>query len=288
MISFSGKSRWRPAKRSHKKELQHYLMQRESRCVTVTERIKHESGRNPVSGRYLIYDGPSGIEGCVYYTAGGFVYPVLSEGALPDRVGLKTALNALGPRLFCVMGTQRDVLNMEAVFSRPALTHVSYYLMERQLPVAASQSVGDGTVRIRRAELSDAESIYPIQRLYELEEVLIDPAQFDPDVCMKQLRVSLKKQAVYVATTHAGIVAKAQTNARGFGWDQIGGVFTRESFRSRGIGKLVMRALLSETDTEERRTSLFVKTHNAPALRMYRTLQYTTTDEFRITYYRNV
>ncbi len=288
MICFPGKSRWRPAKRIHKKELQNYLMQYESRCVTVTERIKNEGGRSPVTGRYLIYDGPSGIEGCLYYTAGGFVYPVFPEGALPDRLGLRNALSSLGPRLFCVMGTQRDVMNMEAVFSRPPVTCVSYYLMERQLPVAASHRPVDGAVRTRRAELSDAESIYPIQRLYELEEVLIDPAQFDPDVCMKQLRVSLKKQAVYIATTHAGIVAKAQTNARGFGWDQIGGVFTRESFRSRGIGKLVMRALLSETDREERRTSLFVKTHNAPALRMYRTLQYTTTDEFRITYYQNV
>lgn len=288
MIGFSPRSRWKIARRVHHRELQHYLRPEEFRCVTVTERLKTEGSRSAGSGRYLLYEGRSGIEACVYYTASGFVYPVLPEGPVPDLQGLKHALSALHPRLFCIMGTQRDVLHMEAVFSLPAVTTVTYYLMERQVPPVPARPDEDPLVQIRAAGLPDAETIYPVQRLYEIEEVLINPDSFDSRVCTQQLRAALHNQRVYIASNRGGVIAKAQTNARGYDWDQIGGVFTRESFRSRGIGKNVMRALLNETDSAERRTCLFVKTHNNAALRMYRSLQYTIRDEFRITYYRNV
>lgn len=288
MILFPARNRWRPVRRSQTKELHAFLVQRESRCVTVTERLKKDGGRSAGSGRFIVYDGPSGIEACVYVTAHGFVYPILSDGKIPDLRGLRLILAGVRNKLFCVMGTRRDVLTMEAVFIRPPVAHVSYFLMERQVPAMPAAPAPGNSVRYRVATLGDAESVFPVQRLYELEEVLLDPDTFDAASCMKQLKASLRNQLVYVAETRAGILAKAQTNARGYGWDQIGGVFTRESYRSQGIGRNVMRALLAETDADERRTCLFVKKHNEPALRMYRSLQYTTTDEFRITYYQNV
>ncbi|MFP4509448.1 MAG: GNAT family N-acetyltransferase [Spirochaetaceae bacterium] len=288
MIGFATRSRWKIARRVHHQELQQYLRPQEFRCVTVTERLKTEGSRPVSSGRYLLYEGSSGIEACVYFTANGFVYPVLPEGPVPDLSGLKSALNAVHPRLFCIMGTQRDVLHMEAVFSLPPVTTVTYFLMERQVPAVPARPDDDPLVHIRSAGVLDADTIYPVQRLYEIEEVLMNPESFDARVCAQQLRVALNNQLVYIASNQGGVIAKAQTNARGYDWDQIGGVFTRESFRSRGIGRNVMRALLNETDHAERRTCLFVKTHNRAALRMYRSLQYTVRDEFRITYYRNV
>lgn len=186
------------------------------------------------------------------------------------------------------MGLRRDVESLKQLFPEKPTEEIHYYHMSRSCGAPLEQHPLPDSMTVRKAGPADAQALYPIQRAYEIEEVLLSPDRFDPTGCMYQLRSSLKQQLVYIVEHDRRPIAKAQTNARGFYWDQIGGVFTDRSHRSRGIGGAVMYKLLREIESANRNSSLFVKQNNHTALRMYRGLGYSTQDEFTIAYYRSI
>ena len=103
---------------------------------------------------------------------------------------------------------------------------------------------------------------------------------------MLNLKRTLKDQRVFVALLNGIPVAKAGTNARGYGYDQIGGVFTRVKLRNRGIGTTVMQTLMKEIAKDGKKVCLFVKKTNPSALAMYANIGFKTVGEYRISYYR--
>ena len=121
--------------------------------------------------------------------------------------------------------------------------------------------------------------------MYELEEVYIDKTLFDEHVCRMHLRKNLKKQIIYVAEVHGRPVAKGGTNARGYRVDQIGGVYTQENIRKRGIAYLLMHKLLSHIFTEKEKCCLFVKKTNTAAIRLYKKLGFKIKGNYKITYF---
>jgi uncharacterized protein len=90
---------------------------------------------------------------------------------------------------------------------------------------------------------------------------------------------------VFAAEEGGVIVAKAGTNARGFGVDQIGGVYTLPARRGRGLGYALMVALLAEIGAEGRMPALFVKPGNAPARALYRGLGFRDIGDYRADYF---
>jgi predicted GNAT family acetyltransferase len=80
-------------------------------------------------------------------------------------------------------------------------------------------------------------------------------------------------------------LSKAGTNARGFDADQIGGVFTVEEERGRGLARRVMDALLGRIFQEKSQASLFVKKLNPAAVTLYRRLGFRELEDFRISYF---
>ena len=149
---------------------------------------------------------------------------------------------------------------------------------------ASAAAAAEG-VRVRRSGIGDAALLFPLQRAYELEEVVIDPALFSDAACLKLLRQGLRQELVFHASRDGRPLAKAGTNARGFGVDQIGGVFTLASERGKGLARIVMAALLEEIFAEKPAACLFVKTANAPAIALYERLGFTTLRGYVISYY---
>ena len=141
-------------------------------------------------------------------------------------------------------------------------------------------------LRIRPADGRDLGSLFPLQRDYELEEVVVFPERFSEQSCRLHLRDTLRRQLVVVAELDGRPVAKAGTNARGFQVDQIGGVFTEERLRGSGIAARVMSDLLERIFRSKPMVSLFVKRTNLPAIALYRKLGFRSLDSYRITYFR--
>lgn len=191
-------------------------------------------------------------------------------------------------RLHSIMGLYDDVVKIEAMLPLKASHHVDYYLMtvtEETLLVPDFSSMKE--MVIKKATPKDAEKLYTLQKLYELEEVFIDPSKFNPKICLSHLKTMLKEELIIYAEKNGVPVAKAGTNARGFLADQIGGVYTNDEERRKGIAQCLMYLLLRKIFEIKRIASLFVKKNNTPAISLYRKLGFKMRENFRISYFFN-
>jgi predicted GNAT family acetyltransferase len=256
-----------------------FLLRNEALFVAITSRI-----RTGVRGCEVYFDSEAGtVRECILFTSTGLLLPALDPGA-DDRRELGCLLRDLRPTVHSIMGVGRSVLTIEELLPLQATTRIEYFLMT--LAAASMNPVlpVEG-VSARRAEPYDAENLFPLQRGYELEEVVIDPVHFSDAQCMKMLKLALRDELVCVAERQGVPVAKAATNARGFGVDQIGGVYTLPEERGRGIGGMVVLELLRAVFKEKKAACLFVKKRNRPAIALYDRLGFSPATDYVITYY---
>jgi len=108
---------------------------------------------------------------------------------------------------------------------------------------------------------------------------------FDPAACRATQAKNLKTQLVYLATVHGRVVARAQTNARGWVFDQIGGIFVDPEFRGLGLGRGVVDALVSDLAVRGRGVSLFVKKINSVARSLYLSMGFCISRDYRVSYF---
>jgi hypothetical protein len=141
-------------------------------------------------------------------------------------------------------------------------------------------------ISVKTASPADTDMLFTLQRGYELEEVLLEDSIFDFHLCLQNLKSLLKRETVLVAY-HKGIpVAKAGTNARGYGFSQVGGVYTLPEYRGKGISRYLMALLARREWDQGRSLALFVKKTNLPARSLYHRGGFKRMGDFRITYYR--
>ena len=293
---------WRRAGRRDLDRLMEFLLREEWRTVPLTSRLiaPHgvaacgDSAPRPAAalppwtrGRLLLHESPRGVDGALLLTSGGLLVPALGRGGDDSLPGLQRHLAGL----HSVMGVARDVRRVEEGLACLPAHAVDYHLftLERDTPpgrpaAAAPSSPLPGLV-IRQAGPDDLDSLFPLQQGYELEEVVLNPRMYSREDSRRHLRLCLRQQLVLMAE-HDGVpVAKAGTNARGFGVAQVGGVYTRPDWRNRAVGGRVMEALLERLFALYPGVCLFVKRTNAPAIALYRRLGFSHRDEFRISYY---
>jgi hypothetical protein len=273
---------WRHAARRDLGAILDFLLRDEALCVPFTSRLRAGTRGCDV---YFDTDRKGGVEESFLYTSSGLLLPVLARKDT-CRDGLQDLLRDLSPVVHSVMGVGRCVEAIEALLPIPPTTRIEYFLMtlhrtsfRRVLPVDAPG------VHVRRADPYDADALFPLQKGYEMEEVIIDPSHFSDAQCMRFLKRSLKDELVYVAEKDGEPVAKAATNARGFTVDQVGGVYTVPHERGKGFGAVVVAELLKETFLEKQAACLFVKKRNRPAIALYDRLGFAPVTDYVISYY---
>jgi GNAT superfamily N-acetyltransferase len=277
---------WRPASPPDRERLVAFLCRDEASCAGASARVK--SGER---GTVVYLDEAAGaIRGALVTTAAGLVLPVLPEGS-GDRLGMAGLLGGLRMPVHSIGGPAASVAAVESMMPVEPTTRIEYRLMKLDRAswagpaVHASATAAAEGVRVRRSCAGDATLLFPLQRAYELEEVVIDTALFSDAACLKLLRQGLREELVFHAARDGRPLAKAGTNARGFGADQIGGVFTVASERGKGLARIVMAALLEAIFAEKAVACLFVKTANAPAIALYERLGFATVGGYVISYF---
>ena len=266
----------------------------ERRAVHFSSRLRpaRDGGRAGLPSRLeatvMVHRAGAETTAALLLTSGGLLLPLLAAPG-PGAVEAPRfpAWRGLARGLHSVMGPLREVRWAEGNLPFPARVAIDYHLMgleRRDYRPPGQEPVPEG-LRLREAGPPDARGLYPLQRDYELEEVLIEPGHFDPQTCLANLRRTLRRQIVILAEQDGRPVSKAGTNARGFDADQIGGVFTVEGQRSRGLARRVMVALLERIFREKSLASLFVKKHNPAAVALYHRLGFRELEDFRISYF---
>jgi GNAT superfamily N-acetyltransferase len=291
---------WRRAVLADLPDLEQFLIRKEVQCVGFSAWLKDKIISTPhIRNDFTVYirrdkdhvTGADAIDEAVLITEQGLVYPIIVKRPPGHDHGLHELYHHFHrepPQVNSIIGVTRAVDMICNLLRRPVRAKVDYHLMylgelDRDTPLPAQSR----DVKIRRATAADVTALYDLQRRYEIEEVCLNPDQFNETACYAHLKDSLRREVIYMAERAGRPVAKAGTNACGYRIWQIGGVFTRAEERGRGLGKLLMKAVVDCARKNDKSTCLFVKKTNKAAIMLYDRLGYETIDSFRITYFRN-
>jgi GNAT superfamily N-acetyltransferase len=286
---------WAQAGRRDLSSVAEFLLPEESLHVPFTSRLRSGARGCDV----FCNKGKAGeIRECFLLTNGGLLLPAFTAGgggaegasgpniSPADRDGPGALLRDSKPPVHSIMGAGRFVGAAEACLPISPTTRIEYFLMTVDRgSLRPALPLDDPRLRVRRADPFDAEALFPLQRGYEMEEVLIDPVHFSEGNCMRLLKTALREEVVYLAERDGVPVAKASTNARGYGVDQVGGVYTVPAERGKRIGAAVVSELLRVLMAEKPRACLFVKKRNRPAIALYDRLGFVPVTDYVISYY---
>jgi hypothetical protein len=177
---------WRQAGRRDLAALLEFLLPEEELWVSVTSRLRAGARGYEV---YIDTDDTGAVRDCFLHTAGGLLLPALSPSGQHGRE-LSQIMDGLRPTVHSIMGVGRCVDVIEANLPLPPTTRVEYFLMTLEEgtrhPVLPPDPPG---LMVRKADPYDADLLFPMQKCYELEEVVITPAHFNDAQCLKSLRL---------------------------------------------------------------------------------------------------
>ncbi len=281
---------WQPATRRDMDDLLTFLKPREWSCVAFTSRlIARETNIDHVLVNRAAGSERSCIVESLLVTDQGLIVPVLEprkHGSEAQRKLLKELIASRARHVYSVMGLRSQVGVVESLLAPRSAEQIDYHLMTREYDSVAPPVKERPGMVIRRAGIVDLTTIFPLQRSYEKEEVLLEPDSFNATSCLLHLQRSLRREITLVAELDGKIVAKAGTNAQGLDYYQIGGVFTEPEHRNQGIARMLLRGLLGEITALQKHACLFVKKHNEAAIHLYRSLGFQIRDDFAISYHR--
>lgn len=124
-------------------------------------------------------------------------------------------------------------------------------------------------ITFSKAKLSEIDEIFLIQKEYEKEEVLISPYKFNPDVCYANLENFIEASCLFVGKIKNKILCKATISAIGENYVLLGGVYTIPQFRKHGLAKSLILFLWKTMEKSNKKITLFVKTTNFAAIKLY-------------------
>lgn len=231
--------------------------------------------------------------------------------------------------LYCILGEKRGSEFIRACTRKKPRATIHYQLMTWQenaahavkADTASSAGKADGTKLPEKQKLpssplpgfaltccneDDTEALLPLQKQYDMVEVLQPGDVWNEDFCRLTLRKNLRSQRIIglkavaaqalnadtatnahadISTDKAVFAAKAGTNAIGRQWWQLGGVYTLPEYRSRGCAAFLVEELARMAKTEGKQTALFVKEANTPAKAAYTKAHFAPLGPFEIIYY---
>ncbi len=285
--------RWVPLSQTHFPQFISFILRNEWKSVSLSSRLLQEDGA--IKNLFQIKDTVYCLVGRQIQTVRG-VFLLTREGLLlPLFDGTPAKIEADGidkiravfrkkGRVFCILGYEPDVLETLQGSDLTIDTERRYNLLERSLPMHPVPPRRMKDVQVKRGRIEDADKLYHLERKYVIDEVLIHKETFHGKAVLRNLRKTCTSQILLYVEKNGIAAAKANTNAMGINYAQIGGVFTDYNFRRAGYSTLVMEHLLHELVKMRKKCILFVKKSNFPANNLYRKLGFKKRGDYRITY----
>lgn len=264
-------------------------------CISLTSQLL-DNGRFflPDASSCQLYELGTPLQAVLLLNSKGVLYHCfapdffVSEAAKKEKKIVSDWLKKNKVR--CILGEQRGSLWLESLLPSKPYRMVDYDLLCLQTePKVESFAIKSSNLfisppQIMRAQKSDAQKLFPLQEGYEKEEVLPPGDPFNPALCLFQLEQNIQSQIINFYALDAKPIAKAGTNAQGYKWDQLGGVFTNPEYRGLGLARSLVAHTAQERLNVGKNVALFVKKENESAQRAYKNVGFSKKDSFRIVY----
>ncbi len=289
--------KWTRLSNSNFTDFIRFVIRNEWKSVTLSSRVVNKDGSlrqlNRIDGEVFCCTSGSAetINGIMMLTSSGLILPMwdssISAETMSESYRSAGRLFSGMKRKSCVLGSETDVKGV-TLFLKPSVeAAVIYDLMTAEKPDQLYPPAQAEEIVIRKAGIKEAERLFGLEKNYLLEEVVIDPRRFSSPAAFANLKNNCKTQIVMYAEKKGIPVAKANTNAIGINYAQIGGVYTDSPHRGRGYSTLLMKHLLFETAMIRKKAVLFVKKNNPAAINLYRKTGFTKIDSYSIVYIRH-
>lgn len=143
-------------------------------------------------------------------------------------------------------------------------------------------SCGD---EIRRCTSFDFDSLIDLQRRYLQEEVAPEKKIVSEVEVSASLKQIFESQLIFGGFSDGEIVSKANTNAIGWNFIQIGGVYTNPLYRRNGFAFCLVYELCNRIYKSQKKSCLFVKCKNEAAKSLYKKIGFCSDGKYEIVYY---
>jgi predicted GNAT family acetyltransferase len=290
---------WKRLGRGRFKEAEALLRRQELFCVAACARFLRPERFSSHLWGFAGFNGS--LEALILHNK-GTLFPIFDTRDTLDIRSIRDAPDTAAPgipapvlrflrknRVHAIQGLREDVLALDRIMEelgKDSADQIDYDLMALdQRPSAETLRAGPPGLSIRTAAPRELEAVFPLQRAYELEEVLPQGSSFSPMACRANLEHIFKEERLLIAELRGQIVAKANTSATAFTRTQIGGVFVHPNCRGQGIARRVCAELARNLIVSGWGVSLFVKKRNLSAQMVYRSIGFRSIAPYRIEYY---
>lgn len=270
-----------------------FLLANEKKCVSLVARFLKRDTQI-----FYAIDERNVIWGVLSVSGGGQVLHCINSDLALPAFSEYFSENKY-PKLFSIIGEKKFTDALAKVFlsisGDVSKSEIDYVLMEYNHEKA--QELAANTVRdskkkqfLDKCEIfdcknSDFDQLLPLQKAYEIEEVLADKDTFNEKSSRITLRRALQDGGIFGIKSGGKIVGKASINAKGENYIQLGGVFTEAAFRNRGIATHLVKNLVKKFKSDGKSIALFVKKTNMSAISVYKNCGFETFEEYKIIYY---
>ena len=139
--------------------------------------------------------------------------------------------------------------------------------------------------KIIRCTEKEVDELFNIQRKYLQDEVAPRGREVNDLEVKMTLRQILKHQLCLALFSDGLACSKANTNAIGINWVQIGGVYTHPFYRRNGYALHLVYTICKRALKVNKKISLFVKEKNQAAIELYNKLGFTSVGLYKIVYF---
>jgi hypothetical protein len=272
-----------PVDDSNRTHVLSFLAQYEKTCVSLTENVRRKS-----SGIFALTDNKKNITGII-----GARHTVLH--CLPYIVRkpeFKKDISSFlhGKTISCINGDAEGTRFLVDILGKNGIQPVQenhYMLMS--MPHGILPPVTDSLPsgwRILHCHEKDVDALMKLQSAYEKEEVLPAGRLFMPSIVRQNLEHIVRSEYLLALCNNQNtFISKANTNAIGVNYVQIGGVYTDPRYRENHYASLIVSTLVHKINTVKKKPVLFVKDSNFIAKKLYLSLGFIKSADFIIAYF---
>ena len=206
--------------------------------------------------------------GIFYYSKGGLVLPFFIEKTSAVEQILRDFF--CEHRVFCVSGEKSSTdFIVGAVLSSKKQSEKESREFDLMESLGTVRDISMDGYRFRQCTRDDSDFLYPLQVSYIKEEVLPDGMELNLPAERLAMDKILKTGKIYAVTDLSGLV---------------GGVFTAEPYRKKGLAAFMMENLKSLFAQKNKSCTLFVNHRNYVAAALYKKTSFKNFGTYRIVY----
>lgn len=255
-----------------------FVLSYEKQSCALMEKILHKE-----KGVYFLQDKSCAIQGVFSYSELGhgilFCIPQFNFEIIES---LKDFFKT--KKIFCITGEAGGALELkkiiESIGKFSAKDVRDYFFMEH-----TGNFLTEKKHQIVLCSKKDLKALKELHFGYMKEEVLPLWEGLCKSAEVKNLEHILKSQNVFAISNGKCFVAKVQTNAVTENYFQIGGVYTHPFYRKQGMARELVSHIAEYGMSLGKKTVLFVKEKNIPALTAYQKAGFAVTGRNKIIYF---